>query len=111
MEYINSLLKGLVNCDETYAEKAERLRCERCHKFPDNTCFCIQCMSNELILEAYYNAVKYDKDANSAQILCMILPSKIKSSVNETEKTELYNKMLHEANEFIHNNPQNADNV
>jgi len=111
MDYLYSIWNAITNFDETYIEQAERLKCEKCKTMPDDSCFCIQCVSNEAIIDAYYNSMKFDKNKNSAQILSTILPRKIETSIKEIDKTVKYEGILVEVNTFIQNNPPDEEDV
>lgn len=115
MEYLKAVTDGIIYSYETYFDKAERLKCEKCTQMQENSCYCISCVTNSYIIDAYYNSMKLDiNDENkvkSAKILQTILPHKIQHAVKEIDKCVRYEEMLVEANTFIQNNPSDTDDV
>ena len=119
MEYLKAVTDGIIYSYETYFDKAERLKCERCKQMQENSqenlCHCINCVTNSYIIDAYYNSMKLDisdeNKAKSAKILQTILSHKIQYAIKEIDKCMGYEGMLVEANTFIQNNPSDVDDV
>jgi hypothetical protein len=114
MEYLKSFTDGIIYSYETYFDKAERLKCERCRQMPKGSCYCVNCINNSYIINTYYNSMEYDNEENkikSAKILQMALPQKISSAVKEIDIHAKYTEMLVNVNTFLQNNPQDTDGV
>jgi hypothetical protein len=117
MEYLKALYDGIVYSTESYFEKAERLKCEKCQRLDEDSCHCIECITNSDILDAYTNSFKYDSDINkikSSIILKKLLPQKIAYVINDiinkdTNKSAMYKAILTDVSIFIQNNPQYQD--
>ena len=109
MDYIQSTIDAIWNYNETYFEKAERLKCCNCKKLSITDCHCRNCVTDENVINSYYNSMKYENNKEAANSLNTILIDKIQSAENNTD-TSQFASMLAEVEIFLKNNT-GEDNI